>query len=444
MKIDLPDPCLVVLIGASGSGKSTFAAQHFKATEVISSDFCRGLVADDPNDQSASEDAFAVLHEIAGRRLRRGRLTVVDATNVQREAREALVKVVREHDLFAVAVVLDLPGEVCAARNAGRPDRDFGEHVIRRQRSQLKRSLRHLQREGFRRSFVLKSEEDVAGVEFTRSPMWTDKRAELGPFDIIGDVHGCFDELVTLLASLGYVDGVHPEGRRLAFVGDLVDRGPGVVEVLRLVMGLPDAIVVPGNHDMKLVRALDGRKVQVTHGLGESLEQLRDEPEEFRAAVRAYLHGLVSHAVLDGGRLVVAHAGMPERYQGRGSGRVREFALFGETTGETDEFGLPIRGAWAVDYRGPATVVYGHTPVPEPEWLNNTINIDTGCVFGGKLTALRWPERELVSVPAAREYYAPARPFLAAEPVADRPRHLLDVSDVAGKRIISDASCRDR
>ena len=230
---------------------------------------------------------------------------------------------------------------------------------------------------------------------------------------------------------------MHPEGRRLAFVGDLVDRGPGVVEVLRLVMGLPDAIVVPGNHDMKLVRALDGRKVQVTHGLGESLEQLRDEPEEFRAAVRAYLHGLVSHAVLDGGRLVVAHAGMPERYQGRGSGRVREFALFGETTGETDEFGLPIRGAWAVDYRGSATVVYGHTPVPEPEWLNNTINIDTGCVFGGKLTALRWPERELVSVPAAREYYAPARPFLAAETVADRPRHLLDVSDVAGKRIIS-------
>ena len=214
MKIDLPEPCLVVLIGASGSGKSTFAAQHFLPTEVISSDFCRGLVADDPNDQAATEDAFAVLHEIAGRRLRRGRLTVVDATNVQREAREALMQVVREHDLFALAVVLDLPGEVCAARNVGRPDRDFGEHVIRRQRSQLKRSLRHLQREGFRRSWVLKSEEDVAGVEFTRSPMWTDQRAQLGPFDIIGDVHGCYDELVALLASLGYVDGVHPDGRR--------------------------------------------------------------------------------------------------------------------------------------------------------------------------------------------------------------------------------------
>ena len=438
MKIDLPDPCLVVLIGASGSGKSTFAAQHFLPTEVISSDFCRGLVADDPNDQAATTDAFAVLHEIAGRRLRRGRLTVVDATNVQREAREALMRIARDHDLFAVALVLDLPGEVCAARNVGRPDRDFGEHVIRRQRSQLKRSLRHLQREGFRRSWVLKSEEDVAGVEFARSPMWTDRRAELGPFDVIGDVHGCYDELVALLGELGYVDGVHPEGRRAVFVGDLVDRGPGVVPVLRLVMRMVaegSAICVPGNHDIKLMRKLGGRDVQITHGLAESLEQLKDEPDEFRAEVGEFLRGLVSHAVLDEGRLVVAHAGMPERYQGRGSRRVREFALYGETTGETDEFGLPVRGAWATDYRGSATVVYGHTPVAEPEWLNNTINIDTGCVFGGKLTALRWPERVLVAVPAAREHYAPARPFLA-EPPEERPRYLLDVADVAGKRIV--------
>jgi protein phosphatase len=201
-------------------------------------------------------------------------------------------------------------------------------------------------------------------------------------------------------------------------------------------MGLPDAIVVPGNHDVKLARKLGGRDVQITHGLAESLEQLSGEPEEFVAGVAEYLRGLVSHAVLDGGKLVLAHAGMPERYQGRGSRRVREFALYGETTGETDEFGLPVRGAWALDYRGPATVVYGHTPVPEAEWLNNTINIDTGCVFGGKLTALRWPERELVSVPAVREHYAPARPFLTAEPVAERPRHLLDLSDVAGKRLI--------
>jgi protein phosphatase len=439
MKIELPDPCLVVLIGASGSGKSTFAASHFLPTETISSDFCRGLVADDPNDQGATEDAFAVLHEIASRRLRRGRLTVVDATNVQRESRAALLELARSHDLFAVAVVLDMPEDVCVERNAGRSDRAFGAHVVRRQRGSLKRSLRHLQRDGFRRAFVLRSEEDIAGVEIVRSPMWTDRRAESGPFDVIGDVHGCFDELAALLSSLGYVDGVHPDGRRAVFVGDLVDRGPAVPAVLRLVMGMVasgSAICVPGNHDVKLSRTLAGRQTQITHGLAESLEQLREEPEAFRDQVGAFLHGLVSHVVLDDGRLVVAHAGMPERYQGRGSRRVRDFALFGETTGETDEFGLPVRGAWAADYRGAATVVYGHTPVPEPEWVNNTINIDTGCVFGGRLTALRWPERELVSVPAAREYYAPARPFLDATP-DDRPPFLLDVEDVAGKRIVS-------
>ena len=126
-----------------------------------------------------------------------------------------------------------------------------------------------------------------------------------------------------------------------------------------------------------------------------------------------FLDGLVSHYVLDDGKLVVAHAGMKEEMQGRGSGKVRDFALYGETTGETDEFGLPVRYDWAAEYRGTAMVVYGHTPVPEPEWLNRTINIDTGCVFGGKLTALRYPERELVSRPGrARPTAEPARPFL--------------------------------
>jgi protein phosphatase len=200
------------------------------------------------------------------------------------------------------------------------------------------------------------------------------------------------------------------------------------------------AICLPGNHDVKLVRKLKGRNVQITHGLGETLEQLSPFPPEFHGQVRDFLEGLVSHVVLDDGKLVVAHAGMKESYRGRASGRVGDFGLFGETTGETDEFGLPVRLQWAADYRGKATVVYGHTPVAEPEWLNNTINIDTGCVFGGRLTALRWPERELVSVPAERTYYAPAKPFFppdAAAPVADeRPPFLLDVDDVAGKRIV--------
>jgi len=192
---------------------------------------------------------------------------------------------------------------------------------------------------------------------------------------------------------------------------------------------------------MKLVRALRGRDVKRTHGLAETMEQLGHESNELRVEVAKFLDGLVSHYVFDDGNLVVAHAGLKESMHGRGSGAVREFALFGETTGETDEFGLPVRYNWAADYRGKALVVYGHTPVPEPLFLNNTVNLDTGCVFGGKLTALRYPEREIVSVKAHRTYYEPARPFLPEEPETRRllqhaQDDVLDLADVVGKRLI--------
>ncbi len=235
----------------------------------------------------------------------------------------------------------------------------------------------------------------------------------------------------------------HPQGRRVIFLGDLVDRGPRVPEVLRLAMSMVRAgaaLVVPGNHDARLLRKLQGKDVRVTHGLAQSLAQLESEPGDFRRAVAEFLDELVSHYVLDDGKLVVAHAGMKEAYQGRASGRVREFALFGETTGEADEVGLPIRCDWASEYRGKAMVVYGHTPVSEPEWVNRTINVDTGCVFGGRLTALRYPERELVSVDAEGVYYETARPLavragaaLAVEPAEVGRGDLLDRNDVSGR-----------
>lgn len=459
MKITIPELSLVVLVGPSGAGKSTFARRHFGPFEVLSSDYCRGLVSDDENDQSATNDAFEILHYIVAKRLRRGKLTVVDATNVQPEARRPLVALAREHDVLPVAIVFNLPEKVCRERNRARPDRDFGPHVIRNQMSQMRRSLGNLQREGFRHVFVLNSPEEVEAVEIVRQPLWNDLRHLHGPFDIMGDLHGCLDELVALLRELGYSvaleagdDGAPayivepPAGRMAIFVGDLVDRGPDTPGVLRLVMSMVEAgtaLAVPGNHDVRLVRALKGRNVRVTHGLAESLEQLARETPEFRQKVVEFLDGLVSHYVLDDGKLVVAHAGMKEEYQGRASGRVREFALYGETTGETDEFGLPIRYDWAAEYRGRAMVVYGHTPVPEPQWLNNTICIDTGCVFGGRLTAMRYPERELVSVPAKRVYAEPVRPFLPETLVAPRLTEqqrlddVLDIEDVIGKRIIA-------
>jgi protein phosphatase len=454
--LTVPELSLICLVGASGSGKSTFAREHFAPFEVLSSDFCRGLVSGDENDQSATAAAFEVLNFIAGKRLDGGHLTVVDATNEQPEARRGLVALAREHDVLPVAIVLDLPERVCLDRTAARADRNFGQQVIRRQRDQLRRSLKQLGKEGFRRVHVLRSEQEVADAVIKREKLLNDFRDEHGPFDVIGDVHGCRVELETLLTELGYllirdelgrsVDAVPPARRKAVLVGDLVDRGPDTPGVLRLVMGMVDAghaLCVPGNHENKLVRALQGKQVQVSHGLETTLAQLASEPNEFRDQVRDFCYQLVSHLVLDDGRLVVAHAGLKQQYHGRASGRVRSFALYGDTTGETDEFGLPVRYPWAQDYRGSAMVLYGHTPTPVPEWVNNTMCLDTGCVFGGALTALRYPEKEVVAVPAQQVWYEPVKPFPAQDATdpatpstTARDPDELAITDVLGKRVV--------
>lgn len=249
--------------------------------------------------------------------------------------------------------------------------------------------------------------------------MGIDRRDDLGPFDIVGDVHGCGEELVELLGNLGYSKAGssyrHPMGRRLVFLGDLVDRGPQVVEVLTLVMDLVEhggALCVLGNHDDKLARALSGNDVQVTNGLAESLSQLSNVGHAFSESVVSFVASLEDHYLLDGGNLVVAHAGLAEQHHGTQSKTVRRLALYGKTTGRVDSEGLPEREPWADDYSGTAAVVYGHTPVLLPRWTNNTINIDTGCVFGGELSALRWPERELFSVASSAVHYPPSRTLL--------------------------------
>jgi protein phosphatase len=452
--VTIPDFCLVALIGTSGAGKSTFAKRHFKPTEVISSDACRGLVDDDENSLDATADAFALVHAIAEIRLKRRKLLVIDATNVRQEDRAHLVRLAKKHHALCVAIVLNPGEDVCRERNTSRPDRQFGPHVIRQQTANLKRKIRGLDREGFRYVHELRSVDAIDAVEIVRTPLWTDRRSEAGPFDIIGDVHGCADELETLLAKLGYAlewtteDGERhclvepPAGRRAIFVGDLVDRGPRTPDALRIVHAMVTsgaALCVPGNHDVKFIRWLNGRNVHLTHGLDASAEQMAGESAAFHDQMKAFLDKLVSHLWLDGGRLVVAHAGIRADMIGRSSGAVREFCLYGETTGETDEYGLPVRHDWAAHYEGKTTIVYGHTPVVSAEWLNNTICVDTGCVFGGKLTALRWPEKELVEVPAGRVYAAPVRPLgSGAGSLSLQQQHddLLDLSLVTGKRII--------
>ena len=340
MTITVPELSLVVLIGASGSGKSTFARKHFKATEILSSDSCRGLVSDDENNQAATNDAFEVLHFIARKRLAAGKLTVVDATNVQSESRKPLVALAREFHCLPVAIVLDLPERLAHDRNKGRSDRDFGPHVIRQQTQQLRRSLRGLEREGFRHVFILRTPEEVESVVMERQPLWNNRRNDHGPFDIIGDVHGCYDELTELLGTLGYAEQPggswrHPEDRKLVFVGDLVDRGPKIPLVVRLVMESVNAGTAP-------VRARQSRYQIHAQDLGQgraghpwigrnrsnNLKPMRPITTVFSRAAAEFINKLVSHYVFDDGKLVVAQC----RHEGINAGprlwrrsRVRSF-----------------------------------------------------------------------------------------------------------------------
>ena len=457
MPITLPELSLVILIGASGAGKSTFARQHFKSTSILSSDYFRGVVSDDETNQEATKDAFDILHYITAKRLAAGKLTVIDATNVQPESRKPLIALAKKYHCFAIAIVFDLPESVCHERNKQRPDRQFGSHVVRNHIRSLKRSLKNLKREGFRFIYKLTSVEEIEAVEVAIQPMWTNRKHEHGPFDIIGDVHGCCDELEKLLQQLGYMARedtdrasfwnfpvyTHPQGRKAVFVGDLVDRGQRVLDTLKLVHNMQkanSALCILGNHENKLIRKLNGKKVKLNHGLEQTVAELDTITPEQQQEINTWLKSLISHYVLDDGKLVVAHGGLREELQGRGSGYVRNFALYGETTGEIDEFGLPVRYQWANEYRGKATVVYGHVPVLEVQWLNNTIDIDTGCVFGGKLTALRYPERELVSVDAAKTYCQPVKPLNTetnSQSIQQQQDDVIDIEDVTGKRFIS-------
>jgi protein phosphatase len=424
MKLEIWDNALVVLVGASGSGKSTLARQHFAPTEILSSDAFRAMIADDENDQSASAAAFEALHVVARRRLEAGRLTVIDATNVHPEARAQLLRLASDAHRRCVAVALDLPPALITQRNHARADRQLAPQALKGQIGALRRGLGRLKKEGFDRVWVLKEPEEVQQLQIERVRARLDQRDDAGPFDLIGDVHGCLDELKELLTALGYQEKddtyIHPEGRRPVFVGDLVDRGPDSAGVLALVMGLVarGGRCVLGNHDEKLLRWLQGRKVTLNHGLDGTVAQLEARGESFKARVCDFLRGLPTHLLLDGGRLVVAHAGLPARLHGGQSDEVKRFALYGEVNGERDEYGLPVRGDWWSREEGAVAVVFGHTPTAQATWRNQTLCLDTGCVFGGALTALRWPERALAQVHARAQHSDPVRPFLPEAPRA--------------------------
>ncbi len=407
MNILIPDFCLVLVIGQHTSSARTFARRHFSAHEFIEPDGAAGHVTGNANEDGRACDPFERLLALAERRLRQRSLVAIDATDMDEEARTQCAKLARRQHAASIVLLL------CAAD--ARLDGQ-GQAAI----------IRSLDRQGFHDVRKLSTTASIDAADVIRQPLAADRRHEVGPFDIIGDVHGCADELIALMTELGYRVGLEgpdhdrrvevttPARRRAIFVGDLVDRGPRSPDVLRIAIGMVgrgQALAVPGNHDAKFLRWLSGRNVKPTHGLDLTIAQMDGQPVDFRAEVKAFFEGLANHLWLDGGKLVVAHAGIKEEMIGRSSGGVREFCLYGDTAGEIDELGLPIRYHWAADYRGTPAIVYGHTPVPAVAWFNNTLCIDTGCSFGGSLTALRWPEGDIVSVPAQRAYAQRRRPF---------------------------------
>ena len=289
MRIEIPEFALVAMVGATSSGKTTFANTKFRPTEVLSSDFFRAMISDDENNQNVSREAFDLLFYAAKKRLALMKLTVIDATNLQQSARKQITDLAREQNVHSVAIVLNLPEKVLIERNNARENRGFPERVIRNHCNDLRRSIRNLKREGFRYVYVLNSVEDIENAEIVRTKLWNNKQDEHGPFDIIGDIHGCYDELGELLDKLGYIRNengvpVHPDGRKAVFLGDFCDRGPDNTEVLKLAMNMVksgNALAVVGNHDVKLVKYLKGKKVQLTYGLDKTAEELSRQSDDF-------------------------------------------------------------------------------------------------------------------------------------------------------------------
>ncbi|MFC4386870.1 bis(5'-nucleosyl)-tetraphosphatase PrpE [Gracilibacillus marinus] len=234
--------------------------------------------------------------------------------------------------------------------------------------------------------------------------------------DIIGDVHGCYEELLLLINQLGYqfVDGIlmHPNNRKLAFVGDLTDRGPNSLKVIelayQLVIEQQLAYYVPGNHCNKLYRYFLGNNIKLQHGIETTVEEYKQCPIEKQKIIKQKWMTLYEQSslyeIITELNLVIAHAGIKESYIGSYSNKVKTFVLYGDITGETLPDGRPVRRDWASSYHGERWIVYGHTPVLEPRFVNHTVNIDTGCVFGNKLTAISFPEQRITSVPSKQPF----------------------------------------
>ncbi|WP_339312488.1 polynucleotide kinase-phosphatase [Paenibacillus sp. FSL k6-2145] len=439
-EIHLPNAGIVVLVGPSNSGKSTLldrlvAESVIRRTEAVSSDQFRMLVGDDeyvdwkhrPRSeadviyaeyQQVSAKAFEAMEAMLATRCRLNKLTWVDATHLYPEDRERLIQVARKAHVPVIAVVLDIPEKELLERDAQR-EYPRGRQRVKQQVQQFKRTLRSIREDGFDASYVLKRPDEITFVR-TSNPLVTDMGTGI---DIIGDIHGCYDEMMELIVRLGYVDkdgsGLyrHPEGRKLVSVGDVTSRGPESLQCLLFWQRhctAELAYMIDSNHGWKIARYLDGRDVTLSHGdervemelLQFEQEHGQETAKRVRAELRTFLLDAPSHLVFSRNgvrQVVVAHAGIRDHFIGKQSKRIQDYCRYGDVEG-TDEQGRPVRKDWYVDHNSGECIVWGHDPRPYPTIVNDTVNIDQGVVFGGMLTAWRMPEREAVSVPAKQDY----------------------------------------
>ncbi len=366
MKIELADYSMIILIGASDSGKEEFARRHFFDYEI--------------NDTDAGNFTRT--------------LQVMCGDWLEAEKRREILKQAKIKHYMRLAIAF-MPDE-----NEQQSDAD-----LRLQHHTMQNIEKRLNEEGYDRIYYL-HKEDLPEVQVERIKLEFDKKDESGPFDIIGDVHGCYDELVRLIRKLGYrqnEDGIchHPENRKLVFVGDVVDRGDNSLDTLRLIMKLchdRTAYMVLGNHDDRLRRFLKGNAIEIKHGLETTAAEMERVSKEEKESIISFLEELPTYYLFDEGNLACVHAGIKEKYLGKYSKSIRQFCLYGLTTGEINEIGQPVRLDWAEDYKGDTIIVYGHTPYLYVYKRNNAYCVDTGCVFYNRLSALRYPEMTVVDV----------------------------------------------
>ncbi|MFJ5716939.1 polynucleotide kinase-phosphatase [Neobacillus sp. NPDC093127] len=439
--INLPHAGIVLLVGPSNSGKTTLLNQLIQekqilASEVVSSDQFRILVSDVEfinwnqrskleadalfdEYQQISKEAFEAMDYLVAKRCRLNKLTFIDATHLRDNEREKYLQMAKKYHVPAIAIVLNLPETELLRRDLVR-DSPRGKNRIRQQYQHFKKTLRFIKKEDFRRCYVFGEEElQVLNVNRLENPLLIDVGKGI---DFIGDIHGCYEEFIELLRKLGYEESeagyfVHPEGRKILSLGDVMSRGPRSLETLKFFqkhVAAGNAYMIDSNHGWKIARWLDGKNVKLAHG-DENVAAEFDEYERtfgkeetlrFKDQVKDMLLEAKSHYIIrkNGVNAAVAvHAGIKDYYIGKQSPRISDFCRYGDSDG-LDENGKPIRKDWTLAHKSNALILWGHDPKPQPLLVNNTLNIDQGVVFGGSLTAYRFPERQFISVKAKVDY----------------------------------------